>query len=90
MGCKPQTKVPCPGPAPGDAVLPWASPPCLAAEPGPSLGGGGRRGALAGLAVLLADLWLCLSLQLNSLGPDACQVIRDLLLHDKCAVSSLR
>ncbi|XP_040546148.1 NLR family member X1 isoform X4 [Gallus gallus] len=31
-----------------------------------------------------------LHLQLNSLGPDACKEIRDLLLHDKCAVSNLR
>ncbi|NXI88050.1 NLRX1 protein, partial [Rhipidura dahli] len=31
-----------------------------------------------------------LHLQLNSLGSDACKEIRDLLLHDKCAVSSLR
>ncbi|NXC48037.1 NLRX1 protein, partial [Penelope pileata] len=31
-----------------------------------------------------------LHLQLNSLGPDACREIRDLLLHDKCAVSNLR
>lgn len=35
-------------------------------------------------------LLLCTSLQLNSLGPDACKEIRDLLLHDKCAVSNLR
>lgn len=33
---------------------------------------------------------LCISLQLNSLGSDACKEIRDLLLHDKCMVSSLR
>ncbi|NWQ78772.1 NLRX1 protein, partial [Columbina picui] len=33
---------------------------------------------------------LCISLQLNSLGSDACKEIRDLLLHDKCVVSSLR
>ncbi|XP_056365656.1 NLR family member X1 isoform X2 [Oenanthe melanoleuca] len=31
-----------------------------------------------------------LHLQLNSLGSDACKEIRDLLLHDKCVVSSLR
>ncbi|XP_025961653.2 NLR family member X1 isoform X2 [Dromaius novaehollandiae] len=31
-----------------------------------------------------------LHLQLNSLGPDACKEIRDLLLHDKCVVSNLR
>lgn len=33
---------------------------------------------------------LCVSLQLNSLGADACKEIRDLLLHDKCAVTDLR
>ncbi|XP_014456380.2 NLR family member X1 [Alligator mississippiensis] len=44
------------------------------------------------LRMLFPVLLRCktLHLQLNSLGPDACQVIRDLLLHDKCAVSSLR
>ncbi|XP_009070199.1 PREDICTED: NLR family member X1 [Acanthisitta chloris] len=31
-----------------------------------------------------------LHLQLNSLSSDACQEIRDLLLHDKCVVSNLR
>ncbi|NWI08202.1 NLRX1 protein, partial [Crypturellus soui] len=31
-----------------------------------------------------------LYLQLNSLGPDACKEIRDLLLHEKCVVSNLR
>ncbi|XP_060107659.1 NLR family member X1 [Heteronotia binoei] len=31
-----------------------------------------------------------LHLQLNSLGPEACKEIRDLLLHEKCAVSTLR
>ncbi|XP_062450656.1 NLR family member X1 [Rhea pennata] len=31
-----------------------------------------------------------LHLQLNSLGPDACKEIRDLLLDDKCVVSNLR
>ncbi|EMP29005.1 NLR family member X1 [Chelonia mydas] len=31
-----------------------------------------------------------LHLQLNSLGPEACREIRDLLLHDKCVVSTLR
>lgn len=33
---------------------------------------------------------LCTSLQLNSLGPDACEELRALLLHDQCAVSDLR
>nr|XP_013811864.1 PREDICTED: NLR family member X1-like [Apteryx mantelli mantelli] len=37
-----------------------------------------------------SHLLLCISLQLNSLGPDACKEIRDLLLHDKCVVSNLR
>lgn len=32
----------------------------------------------------------CTSLQLNSLGPDACEELRALLLHAKCAVSDLR
>ncbi|XP_054854424.1 NLR family member X1 [Eublepharis macularius] len=31
-----------------------------------------------------------LHLQLNSLGPEACMEIRDLLLHEKCMVSTLR
>lgn len=31
-----------------------------------------------------------LHLQLNSLGPDACEELRALLLHDQCAVSDLR
>ncbi|XP_015272060.1 PREDICTED: NLR family member X1 [Gekko japonicus] len=31
-----------------------------------------------------------LHLQLNSLGPEACREIRDLLLHEKCMVSTLR
>ncbi|XP_035411730.1 NLR family member X1 [Cygnus atratus] len=31
-----------------------------------------------------------LHLQLNSLGPDACEELRALLLHDKCAVGDLR
>ncbi|XP_067421265.1 NLR family member X1 [Emydura macquarii macquarii] len=31
-----------------------------------------------------------LHLQLNSLGPEACKVIRDLLLHKKCVVNTLR
>lgn len=30
------------------------------------------------------------SLQLNSLGPEACKEIRNLLLHDKCVVDTLR
>ncbi|XP_016289286.1 NLR family member X1 [Monodelphis domestica] len=31
-----------------------------------------------------------LGLQLNSLGPEACKDIRDLLLHDQCQVTTLR
>ncbi|KAM6432157.1 NLR family member X1 isoform 1-T1 [Liasis olivaceus] len=31
-----------------------------------------------------------LHLQLNSLGPEACKEIRNLLLHDKCVVNTLR
>lgn len=32
----------------------------------------------------------CSSLQLNSLGPEACRDLRDLLLHDKCQITTLR
>lgn len=32
----------------------------------------------------------CCSLQLNSLGPEACRDLRDLLLHDQCQVTTLR
>ena len=32
----------------------------------------------------------CSSLQLNSLGPEACRDLRDLLLHDQCQVTTLR
>ncbi|KAM7082854.1 NLRX1 protein, partial [Ciconia maguari] len=44
------------------------------------------------LKILFPVLLRCkaLHLQLNSLGPDACKEIRDLLLHDKCVVSNLR
>ncbi|NXN97987.1 NLRX1 protein, partial [Rhinopomastus cyanomelas] len=44
------------------------------------------------LSILFPVLLRCkaLHLQLNSLGSDACKEIRDLLLHDKCAVSNLR
>ncbi|OPJ68234.1 NLR family member X1 [Patagioenas fasciata monilis] len=44
------------------------------------------------LRILFPVLLRCkaLYLQLNSLGSDACKEIRDLLLHDKCVVSSLR
>ncbi|NXH15856.1 NLRX1 protein, partial [Bucco capensis] len=44
------------------------------------------------LRILFPVLLRCkaLHLQLNSLGPDACKVIHDLLLHDKCVVSKLR
>ncbi|XP_009979604.1 PREDICTED: NLR family member X1 [Tauraco erythrolophus] len=44
------------------------------------------------LRILFPVLLRCkaLHLQLNSLGPDACKEIRDLLLHDKCMVSNLR
>ncbi|XP_025749479.1 NLR family member X1 [Callorhinus ursinus] len=31
-----------------------------------------------------------LGLQLNSLGPEACRVLRDLLLHDQCQMTTLR
>ncbi|XP_059271576.1 NLR family member X1 isoform X1 [Mustela nigripes] len=31
-----------------------------------------------------------LGLQLNSLGPEACSVLRDLLLHDQCQITTLR
>ncbi|XP_054448382.1 NLR family member X1 [Pteronotus mesoamericanus] len=31
-----------------------------------------------------------LGLQLNSLGPEACRDLRDLLLHDQCQITSLR
>ena len=31
-----------------------------------------------------------LGLQLNSLGPEACKDLRDLLLHDQCQVTTLR
>lgn len=42
------------------------------------------------ISVLPPHVSLYNSLQLNSLGPDACKEIRDLLLHDKCVVSNLR
>ncbi|XP_066495781.1 NLR family member X1 [Tiliqua scincoides] len=44
------------------------------------------------LRILFPVLLRCknLHLQLNSLGPEACREIRDLLLHDKCVVSNLR
>lgn len=32
----------------------------------------------------------CSSLQLNSLGPEACKDLRDLLLHDQCQITTLR
>lgn len=32
----------------------------------------------------------CSRLQLNSLGPEACRDLRDLLLHDQCQVTTLR
>lgn len=32
----------------------------------------------------------CCSLQLNSLGPEACRDLRDLLLHDQCQLTTLR
>lgn len=32
----------------------------------------------------------CSSLQLNSLGPEACRDLRDLLLHDQCQITTLR
>lgn len=32
----------------------------------------------------------CFSLQLNSLGPEACRDLRDLLLHDQCQIATLR
>ena len=32
----------------------------------------------------------CFSLQLNSLGPEACRDLRDLLLHDQCQITTLR
>ncbi|XP_033027825.1 NLR family member X1 isoform X2 [Lacerta agilis] len=44
------------------------------------------------LKILFPVLLRCkkLHLQLNSLGPEACKEIRDLLLHEKCGVSTLR
>nr|XP_006111262.2 NLR family member X1 [Pelodiscus sinensis] len=47
---------------------------------------------LNSLRILFPVLLRCrtLHLQLNSLGPEACKEIRDLLLHDKCVVSTLR
>lgn len=33
---------------------------------------------------------LCSSLQLNSLGPEACRDLRELLLHGQCQVTTLR
>nr|XP_027300205.2 NLR family member X1 [Anas platyrhynchos] len=46
----------------------------------------------ASLRTLFPVLLRCkvLHLQLNSLGPDACEELRALLLHAKCAVSDLR
>ncbi|XP_040833049.1 NLR family member X1 isoform X1 [Ochotona curzoniae] len=46
----------------------------------------------AGLRTLTPVL-LCarkLGLQLNSLGPEACRDLRDLLLHDQCQITTLR
>lgn len=47
---------------------------------------------VSSLRILFPVLLRCknLHLQLNSLGPEACSEIRDLLLHDKCLVRSLR
>ncbi|XP_074833176.1 NLR family member X1 [Carettochelys insculpta] len=47
---------------------------------------------LNSLRTLFPVLLRCqkLHLQLNSLGPEACKEIRDLLLHEKCVVSDLR
>uniref|UniRef100_A0A8D2KTB0 NLR family member X1 n=1 Tax=Varanus komodoensis TaxID=61221 RepID=A0A8D2KTB0_VARKO len=44
------------------------------------------------LSILFPVLLRCrrLHLQLNSLGPEACKLIRDLLLHEDCAVGTLR
>uniref|UniRef100_A0A8D0L7H7 NLR family member X1 n=1 Tax=Sphenodon punctatus TaxID=8508 RepID=A0A8D0L7H7_SPHPU len=44
------------------------------------------------LRILFPVLLRCrnLHLQLNNLGPEACKLIRDLLLHDKCMVNTLR
>ncbi|XP_003228827.3 NLR family member X1 [Anolis carolinensis] len=44
------------------------------------------------LRILFPVLLRCKKLHLpqNGLGPEACKVIRDLLLHEKCAVSTLR
>ncbi|XP_024052404.2 NLR family member X1 isoform X1 [Terrapene carolina triunguis] len=47
---------------------------------------------VSSLRTLFPVLLRCqkLHLQLNSLGPEACREIRDLLLHNKCVVSTLR
>uniref|UniRef100_A0A6J0TJC1 NLR family member X1 isoform X1 n=1 Tax=Pogona vitticeps TaxID=103695 RepID=A0A6J0TJC1_9SAUR len=47
---------------------------------------------VSSLQILFPVLLRCrkLHLQLNSLGPEACKVIKDLLLHEKCAVNTLR
>ncbi|XP_037361333.1 NLR family member X1 [Talpa occidentalis] len=46
----------------------------------------------AGLRTLMPVLLRArkLGLQLNSLGPEACRDLRDLLLHDQCQVTTLR
>lgn len=46
----------------------------------------------AGLRTLMPVLLRArkLGLQLNSLGPEACGVLRDLLLHDQCQITTLR
>ncbi|XP_062995419.1 NLR family member X1 isoform X2 [Elgaria multicarinata webbii] len=47
---------------------------------------------VSSLRTLFPVLLRCkrLHLPLNSLGPEACKLIRDLLLHEKCMVSTLR
>uniref|UniRef100_G3U114 NLR family member X1 n=1 Tax=Loxodonta africana TaxID=9785 RepID=G3U114_LOXAF len=46
----------------------------------------------AGLCTLMPVLLRArkLGLQLNSLGPEACRNLRDLLLHDQCQITTLR
>lgn len=39
---------------------------------------------------LTSPATFCSSLQLNSLGPEACRDLRDLLLHDQCQITTLR
>lgn len=48
--------------------------------------------APAGLRTLMPVLLRArkLGLQLNSLGPEACRDLRDLLLHDQCQITTLR